>query len=64
LKQQIKLREERDAYHKMYLEMLERYKKLERGLLRQKSEQTPAEGLLSLAIIGNGDERRRTATIV
>jgi transposase len=50
--QQIKLREERDAYHKLYLDLLERYKKLERGLMGQKSEKLPAEGQLSLAILG------------
>ena len=43
---------ERDSYRKLYLEMLERCRKLERGLLGQKSERLPPdESQLSLAML-------------
>ena len=34
----------RDRYHELYLDMMERCRKLERGLLGQKAERLPAEG--------------------
>jgi hypothetical protein len=33
----------RDQYHKLYLEMMERCRKLERGLLGQKAEKLPQD---------------------
>jgi transposase len=43
----------RDQYHQLYLETLERCRKLERGLLGQKSERTPHdESQLSLGMLG------------
>lgn len=43
----------RDQYHQLYLETLERCRKLERGLLGQKSERTPHdEAQLSLGMLG------------
>ena len=48
-----KLQEERDAYHKLYLETLERCRKLERGLIGKKAERLPPnEAQLSLAMMG------------
>ena len=48
-----KLEEERDAYHDLYLEMLEKCRKLERGLLGQKAERLPPnEAQMSLAMMG------------
>ncbi len=45
--------QERDAYHKLYLEMLERCRKLERGLLGQKTERLSAdESQLTLGMMG------------
>ena len=45
-------RRERDSYHKLYLEMMERCRKLERGLLGQKAERLPAdESQLTLAMM-------------
>lgn len=42
----------RDQYHQLYLETLERCRKLERGLLGQKSERTPHdEAQLSLGML-------------
>ena len=42
----------RDQYHKLYLEMLERCRKLERGLLGQKAERLPDnEQQLTLSIL-------------
>jgi transposase len=47
------VREERDAYHELYLETLERCRKLERGLLGQKAERLPPnEAQMSLAMMG------------
>ena len=47
------LQEERDAYHDLYLETLERCRKLERGLLGQKAERLPPnEAQMSLAMMG------------
>ena len=44
---------ERDHYRQLYLEMLERCRKLERGLLGQKAERLPAsESQLTLAMMG------------
>lgn len=44
--------EARDEYHKLYLEMLERCRKLERGLLGQKAERLPEnEQQLTLSIM-------------
>jgi transposase len=51
--------EERDGYKKLYLEMMERCRKLERGLMGQKAERTPAhEGQLALSVLGTvlGDQ--------
>ena len=48
-----KLEEARDAYHDLYLEMLEKCRKLERGLLGQKAERLPPnEAQMSLAMMG------------
>ena len=48
-----KLEEERDAYHKLYLDMLERCRKLERGLRGQPAERlSPNDEQLSLAMLG------------
>ena len=47
------MKSERDAYHELYLETLERCRKLERGLLGQKAERLPAdESQLTLAMMG------------
>lgn len=47
------LQQERDEYRKLYLEMLERCRKLELGLLGQKSERLPPnEEQLSLSVLG------------
>ena len=44
---------ERDAYHRLYLETLERCRKLERGLIGQKAERLPPdESQLTLAMMG------------
>jgi transposase len=46
-------RRERDSYRELYLEMLERCRKLERGLLGQKAERlSPNESQLTLAMMG------------
>lgn len=48
-----RLKDERDAYHELYLDMLERCRKLERGLLGQKTERLTAdESQMSLAMMG------------
>lgn len=45
--------EERDAYHQLYLEILERCRKLERGLLGQKAQRLSSdESQMSLAMMG------------
>ncbi len=46
------LRQERDAYKQLNQELREKCRKLELGLLGQKSERTPREGQLSLAMMG------------
>jgi transposase len=46
------LKSERDAYHKLYLEMLERNRQLERGLLAPKTERLAPDEQLSLAVLG------------
>jgi transposase len=47
-----KLRDEREHYHTLYLEMLEKMRKLELGLLGQKAERLPAgDGQLSMALL-------------
>jgi transposase len=47
------MRRERDAYHDLYLETLERCRKLELGLFGQKSERLPPnEAQMSLAMLG------------
>jgi len=38
-----KVEQARDQYHKLYLEMMERCRKLERGLLGQKAEKLPRD---------------------
>jgi transposase len=43
---------ERDEYHRLYLEMLERNRQLERGLLAPKSERLMPSEQLSLAVLG------------
>jgi transposase len=43
---------ERDEYHKLYLEMLERNRMLERGLLGAKTERLPRDEQLALSVIG------------
>ena len=44
--------EARDEYHQLYLDMLERCRKLERGLLGQKAERLPDnEQQLTLSIL-------------
>jgi transposase len=44
---------ERDQYHRLYLDMLERCRKLERGLLGQKAERlNPHESQMSLDVLG------------
>src|SRR5581483_8863148 len=56
------LRRERDSYHKLYLETLERCRKLELGLLGQKAERLPPnEAQLSLAVLGMMLGRESTA---
>lgn len=50
---QHKVLSERDRYHELYLAMLERCKKLERGLLGRKAERLdPADAQLTLALLG------------
>jgi transposase len=47
------MQQERDAYLELYLETLERCRKLERGLLGQKAERTPPnEAQMSLNVLG------------
>ncbi len=46
------LKGERDEYHKLYLETLQRCRELERGLLGAKTERLPHEEQLSLAVLG------------
>ena len=52
---------ERDEYRALYLETMERCRKLERGILAQKSEKLPGdEGQLSLGVLAMvlGDRER------
>jgi transposase len=52
-REQQALRDSRDQYKQLYLEMLERCRKLERGLLGQKAERlSPDDAQLSLAVLG------------
>jgi transposase len=51
-KEQAAIREERDAYHALYLETLERCRKLELGLRGQKSERMTNDAQLSLDMLG------------
>lgn len=46
------LEKERDTYHKLYLEMLERNRQLERGLLAPKTERLTPNEQLSLSVLG------------
>lgn len=46
-----KLEAERDAYHKLYLEALERCRKLELGLIGNRTERTPDDKQLSPSVI-------------
>jgi len=46
------LESERDAYHKLYLEMLQRNRELERGLLAPKTERLAPDEQLSMALLG------------
>ena len=56
--------QERDAYHQLYLDMLERCRKLERGLLAQGSEKRPKnEQQLSLDMLGMMLSEREKAEI-
>jgi transposase len=49
----VEMQQERDAYHELYLETLERCRKLERGLLGQKAERlAPNEAQMSLNVLG------------
>jgi transposase len=51
---------ERDEYRKLYLELMERCRKLEMGLLSSKSERIPHEAQLSLGVLSMMlDERAR-----
>ena len=50
--EQVAIREERDAYHAIYLETLERCRKLELGLRGQKSERLTNDAQLSLDMLG------------
>jgi transposase len=55
------LAKERDEYHQLYLQMMERNRELERGILRSKSEHLqPSDGQLALSVIGMmlGDRER------
>jgi hypothetical protein len=48
-----KAERDRDQYHRLYLDMLERCRKLERGLLGQKAERlNPHESQMSLDVLG------------
>lgn len=49
--EQAKMRDERDEYHRLYLEMLERCRKLELGLRGQKSERLPNDAQLSFDVL-------------
>lgn len=53
---------ERDEYRRLYLEMMERYRKLERGILGSKSEHLPPnESQLTLDVLRTMlDERERS----
>ncbi len=46
------LKNERDEYHKLYLEMLKRNRELERGLLAPKTERLAPEEQLSMSVLG------------
>lgn len=46
------LTDERDEYHKLYLEMLQRNRELERGLLAPKTERIPPDEQLSMSVLG------------
>lgn len=51
---------ERDEYRRLYLEVMERCRKLEMGLLASKSERVPADSQLSLSVLSMMlDERAR-----
>ena len=58
------LEAEKEHYRKLYLAGLEKIAKLERGLIGQKSEKTPApEGQMSLALLGMMLSEREAAEI-
>lgn len=55
--------EARDAYHTLYLEMLERCRKLERGLIGKTAERLPDEHQLSLDVLGLALSERDQAAV-
>lgn len=56
----VAMAEERDGYRKLYLELMERCRKLEMGLFAPKSEKVPHESQLSLHVLSMMlDERAR-----
>jgi transposase len=55
---------QRDAYHKLYLDLMERYRKLERGLVGKTVERLREDGAqLSLAVLGLALDEREAAAI-
>lgn len=57
-------KQQRDAYHRLYLEMMERCRKLERGLLGPKSERVREdEAQLSLGVLAMALDERDAAAI-
>lgn len=58
------VRDERDRYHQLYLEMMERCRKLERGLIGRKSEKlAPDEVQLSLSVLEMALGEREAAEV-
>lgn len=62
-REQVALRESRDTYRALYLEMMERCRKLERGLLGQAAERLPSDAQLSLDMLGLMLDARNQADI-
>lgn len=57
-------KQQRDAYHRLYLEMMERYRKLELGLVGKTAERLRDDGSqLSLGVLGMALDEREAATI-
>jgi transposase len=60
-KQVATIAQQRDEYHRLYLEMMERNRELERGILASKSERLPpSDSQLALSVLGTmlGDRER------